>query len=361
MRRSPSQPAWYASTARVVAPAAGEMAEPEPEPENTGEMAQPEPAQWSEVPAAAGVTVLVSVPPEKFGSMVLGALRGLLTAEITARASSLSVLLPLSFLDYHDGLDACSLDELGITDGSKLALGTTCASTPPVLAEVTVAPATSKPTPPANRKRLAFATREAIKNASLILEPWLFVSGDMAAKSKAALKQLNIGFVLNCCERIPFAFVRGETENLMLAMPDQRDADIAPHLPAAFAFMDRAKKSGRGCLVHCMVGASRSVTVVLAFLMEYEGMTLRDAWTLVKQKRRAARPNRGFALQLMEMERQRNDSTLSTGVCRNVCTDDGKATTDQRGETAAGTGASNYAGVGSCTVRLEDFDKRYSQ
>ena len=286
--------------------------EPEPEPEH-----QP-------VHQPAPVSCVVSVPGEEFGALTLGTLRDLLGADLAARASSLQLALPLSFIDYHEGLDTSTLDELGITaGGSKLALARTCASAPPVLAEVALSRATSRPARrPANRKKLAFATREDIKNASLILEPWLFISGDRAARSKGALKELNIGFVLNCCERIPFAFGRGETENLMLAMPDQRDADIAPHLPEAFAFLDQAKTSGRGCLVHCMVGASRSVTVVLAFLMEREGMALGDAWALVKQQRTVARPNRGFALQLMAMERQR---------------------------------------TGSCTVRLEDFDKRYSQ
>ena len=50
-----------------------------------------------------------------------------------------------------------------------------------------------------------------------------------------------------------------------------------------------------------MVGASRSVAVVLAYLMAREGMALGDAWRLVKQRRPVARPNRGFAEQLIAM------------------------------------------------------------
>jgi protein-tyrosine phosphatase len=46
-------------------------------------------------------------------------------------------------------------------------------------------------------------------------------------------------------------------------------------------------------LCHCLVGMSRSVTVVIAYLMLMKGMTLRDAAGLVKDKRPIAYPNLG--------------------------------------------------------------------
>ncbi len=62
-----------------------------------------------------------------------------------------------------------------------------------------------------------------------------------------------------------------------------------------------------------MVGASRSVAVVLAYLMAREGMALGDAWRLVKQRRPVARPNRGFAEQLIAMDEGRGGG--GAGVC----------------------------------------------
>jgi hypothetical protein len=49
-------------------------------------------------------------------------------------------------------------------------------------------------------------------------------------------------------------------------------------------------------------GASRSTAVVLAYLVRRKGMTLRDAFTLVKQRRPVARPNKGFCAQLIALE-----------------------------------------------------------
>ena len=49
---------------------------------------------------------------------------------------------------------------------------------------------------------------------------------------------------------------------------------------------------------------SRSVTVVLAYLMTYRGMTLLDALMLVRSKRKCAYPNIGFFQQLMTLEKE---------------------------------------------------------
>nr|DBA32035.1 TPA: hypothetical protein GDO54_007787 [Pyxicephalus adspersus] len=54
-------------------------------------------------------------------------------------------------------------------------------------------------------------------------------------------------------------------------------------------------------LVHCAVGVSRSATLVLAYLMIYQRMTLVEAINTVKDKRGII-PNRGFLRQLLELE-----------------------------------------------------------
>ena len=65
--------------------------------------------------------------------------------------------------------------------------------------------------------------------------------------------------------------------------------------------MDAALKSGGHLLVNCWQGASRSTTMVLAYLVKYEKLNLAEALRLVKAKR-DVRPNDGFLLQLIEFE-----------------------------------------------------------
>ena len=55
-------------------------------------------------------------------------------------------------------------------------------------------------------------------------------------------------------------------------------------------------------LVHCMLGMSRSATVILMYLMRGEKMTLKEAWELVKNARYIVKPNPIFALALVKLE-----------------------------------------------------------
>lgn len=57
-------------------------------------------------------------------------------------------------------------------------------------------------------------------------------------------------------------------------------------------------------LVHCMLGMSRSATVVLMYLMRGEKMTLRDAWKLTKEARYIVKPNPVFVLALIKLEKE---------------------------------------------------------
>lgn len=50
----------------------------------------------------------------------------------------------------------------------------------------------------------------------------------------------------------------------------------------AFAFIEEAKNTNGICMVHCMRGRSRSASIVIAYLMVYEKMSLKSAYEEVK-------------------------------------------------------------------------------
>lgn len=56
-------------------------------------------------------------------------------------------------------------------------------------------------------------------------------------------------------------------------------------------------------LVHCVVGVSRSATLVLAFLMLHRQLSLRQAVIAVRQHRWIF-PNRGFLRQLCKLDQR---------------------------------------------------------
>ena len=57
-------------------------------------------------------------------------------------------------------------------------------------------------------------------------------------------------------------------------------------------------------LVHCYAGVSRSASVVIAYLMNQHGMSLKDAYQYVKNKRYFIKPNEGFRKQLVQFQRE---------------------------------------------------------
>ncbi|CAN9511257.1 unnamed protein product [Ophioblennius macclurei] len=79
-----------------------------------------------------------------------------------------------------------------------------------------------------------------------------------------------------------------------------------PHAPLNQYFdpvAERIHQNQRGVtLVHCTAGRSRSPTLVMAYLMRFEGCSLRQAHEQVLAQRPFIRPNAGFWRQLQEYE-----------------------------------------------------------
>ncbi|RLN99699.1 hypothetical protein DYB28_011651, partial [Aphanomyces astaci] len=105
-------------------------------------------------------------------------------------------------------------------------------------------------------------------------------------------------------------------EYLHLHLFDSPTQKLAKHIKAAGAFIHRAKHSNGRVLVHCVagwsyvvhdvaqcgVGVSRSVCVVVAYLVEHCHMPLVQAYDYVKRKRPVMCPSESFRMQLAMYE-----------------------------------------------------------
>jgi protein-tyrosine phosphatase len=99
---------------------------------------------------------------------------------------------------------------------------------------------------------------------------------------------------------IPNFHSRGVTVTyLSLPLPDVPEANISQHFEQATSFIDEIAKD-EPVLVHCVVGASRSVSVVLAYLMKKNNWDVQTALSHVHNLRSVADPNEGFLKQLHE-------------------------------------------------------------
>ena len=70
----------------------------------------------------------------------------------------------------------------------------------------------------------------------------------------------------------------------------------------AAQFLQRVERVGGRCLVHCIAGSSRSVTLTLMHLMISHRVPLHVGFHHVNRMRPQANPNEGFKLQLALLE-----------------------------------------------------------
>uniref|UniRef100_A0A4X2L2F0 Dual specificity protein phosphatase n=1 Tax=Vombatus ursinus TaxID=29139 RepID=A0A4X2L2F0_VOMUR len=148
-------------------------------------------------------------------------------------------------------------------------------------------------------------------SCSRVDEVWpnLFIGDAATANNRFELWKLGITHVLNaahgglCCQGGP-DFYGSCVSYLGVPAHDLPDFNISAYFSSAADFIHNALLTpGAKVLVHCVVGISRSATLVLAYLMLRQGLTLRQAVNSVKQ-RRWIFPNSGFLKQLCQLDRQ---------------------------------------------------------
>jgi protein-tyrosine phosphatase len=143
-------------------------------------------------------------------------------------------------------------------------------------------------------------------NVPCKIEEGLFLGSIGAANNKNELKTLNITHVLTVASALLPAHPNDFIYKI-INVTDREDTDIKQYFNECFNFIDEAKRLDGGVLVHCLVGKSRSVTIILAYLMKKHGMSLSQAMEHVKSRRPRAGPNSGFISQLQDFEKSLKD------------------------------------------------------
>ncbi|XP_028279096.1 dual specificity protein phosphatase 13-like [Parambassis ranga] len=139
--------------------------------------------------------------------------------------------------------------------------------------------------------------------------PNLYIGNVAAAQSRKTLHKLSITHVLNAAHAkqgsIGDQRFYGDT-CVYYGIPaeDSNHFDLSQYFRSAAEFVHKALKSKDGkVLVHCIMGVSRSATLVLAYLMLQQHLSLRDALRHVVQKR-PIYPNRNFLSLLLKLDEQ---------------------------------------------------------
>ncbi|NXA14354.1 DS13B phosphatase, partial [Sapayoa aenigma] len=151
--------------------------------------------------------------------------------------------------------------------------------------------------------------------------PNIYLGDAWAARSKTTLQSLNITHILNAADG-PYSINTGakyyedlQIEYYGVEAFDDPSFDLSIFFYDAANFIGKALNSSGGkVFVHCAMGVSRSATLVLAFLMIHENMTLVDALKTVGAHRDIC-PNSGFLSQLRDLDIKLNKERKGTRAC----------------------------------------------
>ena len=152
------------------------------------------------------------------------------------------------------------------------------------------------------------------KKRPFMILPHLYLGCREAASDREALGESGITRVLNVTsEDSKYRSIDSFTY-YQIPVEDSHDVDMLQHLPEAFTFIESARLSGEKVIVHCYAGMSRSVTVVLSYLMKFYGHSFNSAYDYVKQIKSNISPNFSFIQQLVQFESSLRTSPADSGI-----------------------------------------------
>ncbi|KAF8076945.1 protein-tyrosine phosphatase-like protein [Lyophyllum atratum] len=149
-----------------------------------------------------------------------------------------------------------------------------------------------------------------LPSANEIVKGQIYLGNLSAALSIEVKEKLGITHVVSVCPEYPST----GPNHLTIAVEDTEYDNILIHLPNACQFVEGALDHGGRVLVHCVMGVSRSVTVLAAYLMRTRKLGRAAAIRFIKQRRPQVHPNYGFIKQLETFADCQYEPSLSNPV-----------------------------------------------
>jgi dual specificity protein phosphatase 1B len=177
------------------------------------------------------------------------------------------------------------------------------------------------------------------KSYPSLITQGVYVGSHRSAEDWTVLQELRITHILNAASECANVFESKEEKEkeeqgqgqrslvyLHLELQDDSGENILPVFEQATSFINQAlatptptpggsEGGGGRVLVHCHVGVSRSVSLVLAWLIAARRQTLKNALEAIQAIRSRAKPNDGFMRQLIQWEKmQLGQASLSAAL-----------------------------------------------
>lgn len=161
--------------------------------------------------------------------------------------------------------------------------------------------------------------RKAIQIDCDKVYPGILLANGETIKNINYLKNIGVTHVLNTAEKHvqvnPAKYPLHGISYFGFHVDDHPSSNISRFFSRTTEFIDEAIKRGGLIVVNCVMGWSRSATVVAAYLMMKKGMNSSEALETIRQAR-PIRPNPGFLQQLADHENLMNKKLYWDGSSR---------------------------------------------
>ncbi len=129
--------------------------------------------------------------------------------------------------------------------------------------------------------------------------PNIYIGNINSSLNKDELEKRGITHIISvingCTQNYP------DLNYKLVHLNDDSWQNISKYFEECSNYIEQVINEGESILVHCSKGVSRSVTIVLAYLIIKKGYSLDQALIKIKEKRSIINPNKGFLDQLRKL------------------------------------------------------------
>ena len=134
------------------------------------------------------------------------------------------------------------------------------------------------------------------------IEDKLYLGDFFTSINYQVLIDYNITHILVCGEELSCRYPEEFTYK-KLSIQDTPTTSIKEHFEDVYKFINNGMKRG-SVLVHCAQAKSRSVSMVISYIMKKNRIRFSKAFEILKKHHPQAEPNSGFKQQLIQYERE---------------------------------------------------------
>ena len=128
----------------------------------------------------------------------------------------------------------------------------------------------------------------------------LFLGNQESSQNSSFIQTRKITHIINAASKDCPSYIHPHVQYYNIPISDEISASITPYLSTSINFIKKAHEENGCVLSHCEKGLSRSVSIVIAYLISEKKMSYRSALNKTLEVRPHTQPNPKFTKELVE-------------------------------------------------------------